>query len=298
MELRHLRYFVAIADAPSMASAAQTVHVTQSTLSHQLAQLEEELGCLLFERLGRQLRLSDAGTAFLAHARGVLAQVDEGKRAVAVTRSGASGTLKVGVIHSFVTGLMPQVCSACLRRYPDLRLQIFELTGPEIEAQVAAGSLDTGVGFYPPLNDGVLGEKLFDDELVLAVPRRHPLAGRRSIRFAQLREVALAMMSPRFATRRILDNYFQRAGLRPNIVVEIDSVDALQKLVEMGAAAAFLPRRMTPTSRHLQLLEVIDPRPVRAAGLVWRRTAYRSSSALAFAVEVERALSPTSGSVQ
>jgi LysR family transcriptional regulator, cyn operon transcriptional activator len=290
MELRHLRYFIAIADAPTMARAAEAVHVTQSTLSHQLAQLEDELGCVLFERIGRQLRLSEAGTALLGHARGVLAQVDEGLRAVAVARSDAAGLLKVGVIHSFVTGLMPQVCAACLSRYPAMRVQVLELTGPEIEAQVASGALDTGVGFYPAVHDGVLGEKLFDDELVLALPRRHPLAERRSVRFAQLGDVPLAMMSARFATRRILDNYFQRAGVSPRIVVEIDSVDALQKLVELGAAAAFLPAQMMKRRPHIRLVHVTDPRPVRAAGLIWRRTPYRSAAALAFAAEVERTL--------
>lgn len=291
MELRHLRYFVAIADAPTMAKAAETVHVTQSTLSHQLAQLESELGCALFERVGRQLRLSDSGRALLGHARGVLAQLDEGRRAVAVSRSQAAGVLKVGVIHSFVTGLMPQVCTACLVAHPAMRVQVFELTGPEIESQVAAGSLDTGVGFYPTLHEGVQGERLFDDELLLAVPRKHPLAERRSVRFAQLGDVPLAMLGPRFATRRILDNYFQRAGVRPHIVVEIDSVDALQKLVELGSVAAFLPGRMAPRSARLRLVAVTDPRPARAAGLIWRRTPYRSAAASAFAIELERVLS-------
>lgn len=291
MELRHLRYFVAIADAQTMARAAETAHVTQSTLSHQLSQLESELGCLLFERVGRQLRLSDAGQAFLGHARGVLAQVDEGLRAVGIARAEAAGALKVGVIHSFVTGLMPQVCSACLRAYPAMRVQVFELTGSEIEAQVAAGSLDCGVGFYPPLHEGVLGEKLFEDELVLVVPRKHPLADRRSVRFAQIGETPLAMLGPRFATRQILDNYFHRAGVRPNIVVEIDSVDALQKLVELGAVAAILPSRTARRSPRVRLLQVTDPRPTRAAGMVWRRTHYRSAAATAFAAEVEQALS-------
>lgn len=290
MELRHLRYFVAIADAQTMARAAETVHVTQSTLSHQLAQLEGELGCMLFERVGRQLRLSDAGQAFLGHARGVLAQVDEGRRALGAAQAQAVGSMKVGVIHSFVTDLMPQVCNACLRAYPAMRLQVLELPGPEIEAQVAAGSLDTGLGFYPTLHDGVSGQKLFEDELVLAVPRGHLLANRRSVRFAQLAETPLAMMGPRFATRRILDNYFQRAGVRPTIAVEIDSVDALQKLVELGAAAAFLPGRMARRSPRMRLLQVTDPRPTRTAGLVWRRTPYRSATATAFATEVERAL--------
>lgn len=290
MELRHLRYFVAIADAPTMAKAAETVHVTQSTLSHQLAQLEAELGCVLFERIGRQLRLSEPGRVFLAHARGVLTQVDEGRRAVGLVQSQATGTLKVGVIHSFVTSLMPQVCHACLRAFPALRLQVFELTGPDIEAQVAAGALDAGLGFYPTVHEGVLGERLFEDTLVLAVPHRHELAERRSVRFAQLGQVPLAMMGPRFATRRILDNYFQRAGVRPNIAVEIDSVDALHRLVALGSVAAFLPARTASRTARVRLLQVTDPRPTRAAGLIWRRTPYRSAAALAFANEVAKAI--------
>lgn len=290
MELRHLRYFVAIADSPTMSQAAEAVHVTQSTLSHQLSQLEDDLGCVLFERIGRSLRLSEAGRVFLAHARGVLMQVDEGRRAVGAAHSRATGLLKVGVIHSFVTSLMPQVCHACLRAFPDLRVQIFELPGPDIEAQVASGALDAGVGFYPTLHEGVQGERLFDDTLVLAVPRRHELAERRSVRFAQLGDVPLAMMGPRFATRRLLDNYFQRAGLRPRVAIEIDSVDALYHLVALGSVAAFLPARTAIRSARVRLLQVTDPRPTRSAGLIWRRTPYRSTAALAFAGELQRVL--------
>ena len=244
MELRHLRYFVAIADAPTMAQAADQVFVTQSTLSHQLKQLEDELGCALFERIGRNLRLSDAGRELLGHARGVLSQVEEGRQAVARSRALASGTLKIGVIHSFVTGLMPQVCAACLKQHPQLRLEVQELTGPDIEARVADGSLDVGLGFHPPSHEGVMGQKLFEDDLVLAVPRKHALSAKASVKFAQLADVPLAMLGRRFATRRLLDGHFQRAGLRANIVLEIDSVDALQLVVEQGVAAAFLPRRM------------------------------------------------------
>lgn len=283
MELRHLRYFVAIADAPTMAKAASAVFVTQSTLSHQLAQLEEELGCPLFERIGRALRLTDSGREFLGHARGVLAQVQEGVQAVSRTQSLAHGTLRIGVIHSFVTGLMPDVCASCLRAYPNLRLQVGELTGLEIEAQVADGSLDIGVAFFPPTHDGVMGQKLFADELVLAVPRQHPLASKRSIRFTQLAEVPLAMLGQRFATRRLLDGYFQRTSTPQNVILEIDSVDALQLVVERGVAAAFLPARMARKSPRSRLIEVTDPRPVRAAGLVWRRSSYRSAAAVAFA---------------
>ncbi len=166
-----------------------------------------------------------------------------------------------------------------------------ELTGGEIEAQVAEGLLDLGVGFHPPQHPQVMGEKLFDDELVLAVHRTNPLAQRRQVRFAQLSDVPLAMLSQRFATRRLLDGYFQRAAVRPRIVLEIDSVDALQRVAEQGAAAAFLPARTTRRTTALRLLQVHDPRPVRAAGLIWRRNGHRSAGALAFVDQLEAWLS-------
>lgn len=290
MELRHLRYFVAIAEAGTMARAAQQVFVTQSTLSHQLAQLEEEVGCLLFERIGRNLRLSDAGRELLGHARGVLAQMEEGKRAVMNARTLAAGSLRVGVIHTFVTGLIPQVAAAFVKAYPDVSLHVAELTALEIEAQVADGVLDLGVAFFPPASDAVMGEHLFDDVLLLAVPAAHPLAARKAVRFAQLADLPLAMLGRRYATRRLLDAHFQRAAVRPKIVVEIDSVDALQRIVEQGVAAAFLPGRTARRSARVRLLEVTDPKPMRPAGLVWRRSTYRSAAAVAFVDEIRKEL--------
>jgi LysR family transcriptional regulator, cyn operon transcriptional activator len=290
MELRHLRYFVAIANAGTMAKASELVFVTQSTLSHQLAQLEAELGCALFERIGRSLRLSDAGRELLGHARGVLAQVEEGKQAVDRARTVASGILRVGVIHSFVTDLMPRVCSAYLKSHAGVKLQIVELTALDIEAQVAEGALDVGVAFYPPGNEAIMGERLFDDTLVLAVPPKHALAARKSVRFAQLDGVPLAMLGTRFATRRLLDGHFQRAGISPQIAVEIDSVDALLHLVQQGAATAFLPSRMVGRARGVRLVQVTDPKPVRSAGLVWRRSTYRAAAATAFADELKKIL--------
>jgi LysR family cyn operon transcriptional activator len=291
--LRHLRYFVAIADAGTMARAAERVHVTQSTLSHQLAQLEAEVGATLFERAGRRLQLSDAGGVWLGHARGILAQVDEAKEAVARTRKLERGTVRIGVIHSFVTKLMPDIAAGFVRRHPGIRLQVHEMPGLEIESQVEAGALDLGFAFHPPARPGVVGERVFDDTLALAVHARHALAAERSIRFAQLAGVPLALLTQRFATRRLLDGHFQRAGVVAQIAIEIDSVDALERIAELGVGATFLPRRTTRPRRggsKLRLIEVTEPIPVRIAGLVWRRTAYRSAAAAAFGEYLTAAL--------
>ncbi len=286
MDFRHLRYFVAIADCGTMARAADKVFVTQSTLSHQLAQLEGELGVVLFERIGRGLKLSDAGRELLGYARGVLQQVEEGKQAMANLKSLVAGNLRIGVIHSFVTHVMPEVCATFVKLHPSVRLQIHELTAIDIEAQVESGDLDIGFAFFPVSGSThmqVIGEHLFDDSLALAVPSKHRLAQRKSLTFKSLGDVPLAMMSRRFATRRLLDSYFARVGIQPNILIEIDSVDALERLVERGVAAAFLPTRTTKTNKLFKLIAVTDPKPTRGAGLIWRNTTYRSAAAVEFA---------------
>jgi LysR family transcriptional regulator, cyn operon transcriptional activator len=290
MDLRHLRYFIAIADSATMALAAEKVFVTQSTLSHQLAQLETELEVKLFERVGRGLKLSDSGKEYLGYARGILRQVEEGKQALSDLRTVATGSLRIGVIHSFVTHVMPQVSARFLKKYPHVQLKVHELTAIDIETQVEAGELDLGFAFSPISSTGnglIVGEHLFDDVLALAVPKKHPLSKRKSVSFKQLKDLPLAMMSRRFATRRLLDGHFAKAGVSPAIVIEIDSVDALERLVEQGVACAFLPARTTQPNKLFNLLEVVDPKPMRGAGLVWRNSNYRSAAAQAFAVELK-----------
>jgi len=292
MELRHLRYFVAIAEAGTMAKAAERVFVTQSTLSHQLAQLEGEIGTDLFERIGRNLRLSDAGRTWLGHARGILAQVDEARKAASRMQGLETGEVRMGVIHSFVTKLMPDIVAGFVRRHPGVRLQVLVMPGIEIESEVEAGALDFGFAFYPPARDSVVGERLFDDTLALVIRNDHALAAEDSIRFSRLSGVPLAMLTTRFATRRMLDACFRRSGVTPRIAIEIDSVDALEKISELGVAATFLPRLTTRPRRaaRLRLIDVTDPKPVRTAGLVWRNTDYRSAAVSAFSSHLKSAL--------
>ncbi len=298
MDIRHLRYFVAIADTGTMASASEKVFVTQSTLSHQLAQLESELNVQLFERVGRGLALSAVGKEFLGYARGVLLQIEEGKNAVANLQNLTIGSLRIGVIHSFVTHLIPDVSAAFFKKHPQIRLYVNELTALEIEAQVEIGDLDMGFAFSPltAQNNQVVSEHLFDDVLALAVPIKHELAKFKTLKMKQLANVPMAMMSQRYATRRLLDSHFARVGINPKITIEIDSVDALERLVELGVSCAFLPLRTTRHSKLFRFVQITDPKPVRGAGLVWRNSGFRSAAALAFATELK--LIVGSGSVR
>ena len=282
MELRHLRYFVAIADSPTMAMAAQAMFVTQSTLSHQLSQLEQELECELFERVGRTLKISSEGKQFLVYAREILNQSQESKRILAQSKSLEIGSLHIGVVHSFLTSLLPAAIEKFSSKHPNIQLQIEELTANDIETKVHAGILEVGMAFYPASSDQVTAEKLFDDRLVFAVHQSHALANRKTIRFNQIADIPQAMLGKRFATRRLIDGYFQRAGFQPKIKIEIDSVYALQRLVELNVASALLPSRSIKASKQIRLIQVTDPVLSRAAGLIWRTTNYRSAAAKAF----------------
>lgn len=290
MELRHLRYFLAIASTSHMAKAAEQMFVTQSTLSHQLAQLEEELGVALFERVGRGLRLSAAGEHWVSVAREVIDKVELGKEQLRGHSEEVSGDLKVGVIHSYMTHLIAQVTSPLIERFPKLHMRIHELTALEIEAQVASGQLDVGVAFFPATSAAVDTTLLFDDQLVMAVHPTHPLGHRSSVRLAQLQDYPMALMSPRFATRRLLDACFQQAGLRANVVLELDSIEALRLIAQDGKLLTFLPKRTTRPSAQLRLVRITDPEPRRAAGLIFRRTEYRSPAVQAFEAQLRAAV--------
>ena len=122
MELRHLRYFVAVAESLSFTRAAERVHVTQSTLSHQIRQLEDEVGQVLFDRLGKKVFMTEAGQLFLAHAQRALREVDAGLALLRPEAGGLSGQLRIGATHTFNIGLIPECVALFLARHPTVKL--------------------------------------------------------------------------------------------------------------------------------------------------------------------------------
>src|ERR1700704_6020814 len=144
MELRHLRYFVALAEYLSFTRAAERVHVTQSTLSHQIRQLEEEIGQPLFERIGKKVVTTEAGELLRGFAARALREVDQG---VALLKPGAgnlTGRVRIGATHTFNIGLIPECVALFLARHPTVRIRVEELAADQIGARLHAGELDTG----------------------------------------------------------------------------------------------------------------------------------------------------------
>src|SRR5689334_7639659 len=141
MELRHLRYFVALADCLSFTRAADRVHVTQSTLSHQIRQLEDEVGRPLFERVGKRVVLTDAGELFQSYAMRALKEVDQGVGLLREASVPITGALRIGATHTFNIRLIPDCLATFLARFPTVKVMVEELEADAIEARLRTGNL-------------------------------------------------------------------------------------------------------------------------------------------------------------
>ena len=189
MELRHLRYFVAVAEELNFRRAAERLHIGQPPLSIQIRALEEEVGARLLERSKRRVSLTEAGSRFLRRAREILAAAGEAVDEARQAARGELGSLRVGFTSSLpYTSILPDLLVAYRRRYPAVELQLKEMFTTDQLVAIAAGRLDVGLVRYVggALPSGVSVRELGADPLCLVVNAAHPLANRESVRFAEL----------------------------------------------------------------------------------------------------------------
>ncbi len=282
MEIRQLRYFLDIARTEHLTQSAQNLFVTQSTLSHGLRQLEQELGVTLFDRLGRGLKLSQAGEEFRAYALRALREVEAGRMALAELDGLRSGRLTVGAFPTFLNSVSATV-AAFNRAHPGVAIEVRSLRAGAIEQQLLGGALDLGVASHPTAHVDIETEHLFDERLLLVVGTGHPLAGRRSLAMPSLSGVALALLPHSFSMRRQIDEGLRQAGAVPDVQVEMEPVESLLSLCRHSHLASIVPERAALQAPGLRAIALTAPAMVRHAGILWRRGASRSAAARAFA---------------
>jgi len=271
MELRHLRYFIALANAPTFTSAAETVHVTQSTLSHQIAQLEEEVGTELFHRIGkRRVVLSHAGQIFLAYAQRALNEVDTGRAMLRSSTMEISGELRVGAGQAFNSTFIQECTTRFLARYPSVKLVLEELNADQITTGLLERQLDVGVSWRPEDLRGLTFEPLHVEELVLVVAATHPLAGRTRMRMVELHRQPLALPTLRYATRVLLDNCFRSCGAEPVIAVEVNSTPLVLSIVANSKLGTIISRFTVANREDLAVVHLENPTPTRTPGILWQ----------------------------
>jgi LysR family transcriptional regulator, cyn operon transcriptional activator len=288
IELRHLRYFLEVARHEHITRAAQALHVTQSTLSHQIVQLEALLGTPLFDRVGRGLQLTDAGRTFSDYARRALEEVEEGRYALDGLRDLLRGRVRIGVIHTYNTTLLPPAIAEFARSYPGIHVSIEDMPAPEVAAMVASGAIHLGLSFATPGYPDVDTEELFSERLMLVVRDDHPLAGNSSVHAEALSRLRLAVQTERFLSRRMIDAELGQ-WIHGSIWLEMSSIDAMLATIRLqGQTAALLFERAISESSGLRQIEIVQPQVTRTAAILWRNRRARSRAATEIAAAVRR----------
>jgi LysR family cyn operon transcriptional activator len=283
MLLRHLRYLLAVADQGGFTRAAEVLHVSQPTLSQQIRQLEESLGVSLFDRTSRTVKPTDAGEAYIACARRVLVELEAGKRALHDVKDLSRGTLRLAMTPTFMAYLVGPLVRDYVARYPNIHLEIFELSMDEIEAGLADDSLDIAIAFDQVRSADIESIPAFTETLGLMVGRDHPLYEHQGALSAEeVGRLEFALLTPDYFTRTCIDEYFTQVQITPNVLIEVNSVNTLLEVIRHCAIATILPEPIATQDRALRRLCMQGTAPERGAALLRRKNNYHSAAALAF----------------
>lgn len=293
VKYRQLQYFLAVADSLHFSKAAERLFVTQPTLSHQLAELEAQLGMPLFDRTGGSVRLTQAGETFRAYATRSLDAIEEGCTALSELEGLQRGELRLGVTQSFIRRLMPPIIAEYRRRFPAVRLIIQDLTATQIERQLAEGTVHLGIAFAPAMMEDTEVETILEERLVLLVRRDHPLVGLPQVTWSQLGAHPLVLLDRIYSTRQMIDAFFAQNGIQPILGCETNTIDLMIGIAAMTDMAAILPESAVQRTRQLSVVPIVDPVPVRTSALMWPRHRYRTLAAQTFAGIVKERFSTT-----
>ncbi|MGB6938072.1 MAG: LysR substrate-binding domain-containing protein [Xanthobacteraceae bacterium] len=270
MELRHLRYFAALAEQLSFTRAAEKVHITQSTLSHQIKQLEEEIGLRLFDRVGRRIVMTEAGEKLLGSVTTALREIDAGLQSVKGVAAPISGTIHVGATHTFGINVIPNCIALFHDMHPEIRVEVAELPSGAVERALVAEEIELGIAYYPNNHAELFYEPLYIEDMVLVVSRKHPLAPRKRVRLSELHRQELVLSTKDSATRQMLDYRFQSVGAEPIVVAEMNSVSGMINLARRSEIGAVVSQLAVAEVKDLRIIPLDSPKPLRTPGLLWK----------------------------
>ena len=243
IELRHLRYFTAVAEELHFGRAAERLGIAQPPLSQQIKGLEGLVGCLLFERRP-QVRLTPAGEALLEVARRTLAQVEEGLELTRRAGRGETGMITVGFAASILTTALPEILRTYREQYPGVELRLRELSSAAQAAALADGSIDVGfVREAVVQGSELICEPILREEFVVVLPPAHPLAEREQLPLIDIAEEPFVHF-PRAVAPALFDQIADacgRAGFRPRVVQEAQEWLTILGLVEAGLGVSLVP---------------------------------------------------------
>src|SRR5258706_846637 len=271
VQLGHLRCFLAVAEQRHFTRAARRLGLAQPSVSAQVRRLEKELGSDLFQRMKGNLTLTPAGGARLPYARRILSDVDAASSELLATGSQVRGRLALGATPSLAATLVPPVLARFHAAYPAVDLVLREAGSVDLVAALEDGALDVALVILPVRHEALRTQPLVREELVVAVARGHPLARRRTISVADLRDVPLVMFREGYDLRSATEAACHAAGFAPTFAVEGGEMDGVLRLTAAGLGAAIVPSLVVEPRGPLHAIRFARSALTRTIGLAYRR---------------------------
>lgn len=278
METHQLRYFLAVAQTGRFTAAARQCNVSQPSLSIQVAKLEEELGGPLFERTRKGGKLTARGETFLPRAKAILAEMESAREDAKALSGLTLGKVGLGCMPTTGAHLLPPILTAFRKAHPKIQVQLKEESSPDLAKDLEQGEVELAILDEAGLGTGLAHRTILTEDLLLALPARHSLAGKSALVLKEVSEEPFILMKPGHGFRQITLELFQKSDLQPRVVFESGGIETVQALVAAGLGISLVPR-MVADYPKVAYARIAQPRATRTLSLAWRRKAPLSSAA-------------------
>jgi DNA-binding transcriptional LysR family regulator len=285
MEFYQLVYFRKVAETKSISRAAEELFVTQPAVSKQIKAIEEELGVLLFDRLGKKVHLTRTGEALYGHAVKILQSVDEAKAAVKGISGECSGELVIGTSDHISLHRLPDILKSYIAAHPKVDLKLRCHRSETILELVRKNLVDLGVITLPKAAGNIVSTTIWKDPMSLVFPTAHPLASMKDIRLRDAAGYGLILPEPGTTTRNTIDEAFAKKRLVPAVAMEVVYIETIKGLVKAGLGISILPDKAVEEETKggmLMKAPIKDARISRDLGVVYLRDKYLSRPAAEF----------------
>ena len=267
MELHQLRYACAVANTGSFSRAAESCQIAQPSLSQQILKLEEDLGAKLFDRLGRSVRLTEAGRAFLPHARSVLKEVDAARSSVMAQHADVRGNVSVGVIPTIAPYLMPTYVAGFMSKFPEARMRVVEEMTPVLVEGLRDLSIDLAILALPLRYKDLEVFPLRTEAVLAALPKAHPRAGSKSLGLKDLRGEPFVMLRDGHCFRDLSVAACSSARITPHIAFESGQFSSVLAMVGAGVGISMIPEMAVDPGAECSYVPLTDARARRSVVL-------------------------------
>lgn len=294
MNLKDLKYLVALADTGHFGKAAERTFVSQPTLSAQLKKLEDFLGVKLVERQPKNVQLTDVGKQVVVRARRML---NESEEIIALARHNAdpfAGKLKMALIPTIGPYLLPRVMPKLRKALPALSLMLYEYQTEPLLKHLRDGEIDLGILALPAEQDGLESRTLYEEDFTVALPNDHPLAAKSTIKVQDLKGQTLLLLEDGHCLRDQALEVCSRVDVREHEDFRGTSLETLRQMVVAGLGITLLPELAVEapfgSQRGLTVRRFAKPAPSRIVGAVWRKSSTRTAAAAAVCDVIDRVM--------